>query len=97
MVNYSLCLAELTVLVADRPLDPVFFLHHTQLDRLWWMWQRAEPQNIGKRRREYLGRAAHNSTQHASLTDVIPMGGLAPNINVFDIMETNSGLLCYRY
>ena len=95
MVGYFLCIAELPA--ADRPLDPVFFLHHTQLDRLWWIWQRAEPQNIEKRRREYLGKAAHNSKQHASLTDVIPMGGLAPDINVSDIMDTDSGPLCYRY
>ncbi|OOF98338.1 hypothetical protein ASPCADRAFT_395107 [Aspergillus carbonarius ITEM 5010] len=27
------------------PADPVFFLHHTQLDRLWSMWQHAHPQS----------------------------------------------------
>ncbi|KXT05546.1 hypothetical protein AC578_3684 [Pseudocercospora eumusae] len=24
------------------PADPVFFLHHTNLDRLWWSWQQAD-------------------------------------------------------
>lgn len=23
--------------------DPLFFLHHTNLDRLWWDWQQADP------------------------------------------------------
>ncbi|TKA52283.1 hypothetical protein B0A55_13183, partial [Friedmanniomyces simplex] len=25
------------------PYDPLFFLHHTQLDRLWWLWQQRQP------------------------------------------------------
>lgn len=29
--------------VAGSIGDPLFFLHHTNLDRLWWDWQRADP------------------------------------------------------
>lgn len=25
------------------PSDPLFFLHHTNLDRLWWNWQQVAP------------------------------------------------------
>lgn len=75
-------------------IDPVFFLHHTQLDRLWWRWQQADPQ---QRLTEYLGRAAQNSTESASLEDVLPMGNLAPDVQVSEIMATESELLCYRY
>ncbi|SLM40374.1 Uncharacterised domain, di-copper centre [Lasallia pustulata] len=76
------------------PYDPVFFLHHTQLDRLWWTWQQRDPQN---RKWQYRGLAAHNFTDPASLTDVIPMGGLAPDIKVAEIIDTESDLLCYIY
>ena len=75
-------------------IDPVFFLHHTQLDRLWWTWQQKDSQN---RKWQYRGLAAHNSTDPASLNDIIPMGGLAPNIKVSEIIDTESDLLCYIY
>ena len=74
--------------------DPVFFLHHTQLDQLWWIWQHSDIKN---RLRQYTGKAAYESSEEASLTDVIPMGGLLPNIQVAYIMSTETDLLCYRY
>jgi tyrosinase len=72
----------------------VFFLHHTQLDRLWWMWQGVAARNRGKL---YTGKKRHNSTADASIDDIIPMGNLAPDVRVNDIIGTGSGLLCYRY
>ncbi|KAL1859478.1 hypothetical protein Daus18300_009623 [Diaporthe australafricana] len=29
--------------VSASPAEPLFFLHHTNLDRLWWNWQQASP------------------------------------------------------
>lgn len=28
---------------AASPSDPYFFLHHAQIDRVWWMWQNQQP------------------------------------------------------
>lgn len=28
--------------VVASPSDPLFFLHHTYLDRVWWQWQQAD-------------------------------------------------------
>lgn len=74
--------------------DPVFFLHHTQLDRLWWTWQQRKPQ---QRLTEYGGKARHNSSKAATLEDIIPMGDLAPDVEVSSIMDTMGKLLCYKY
>ncbi|KAI9148944.1 Fumarate reductase 2 [Paramyrothecium foliicola] len=28
------------------PADPLFFMHHTNLDRIWWEWQREDPARL---------------------------------------------------
>jgi len=72
-----------------RP-DPLFFLHHTQLDRIWWMWQQKD-----KERRLH---AYHDSAEDpASADDVLPYEPLSANITVRDILDTETSMLCYRY
>jgi tyrosinase len=71
----------------------VFFLHHTQLDRLWWKWQTLHPEIST----DYDGVTAHHMQERASLDDVLRMGGLAPDVAVAEIIDTHSGLLRYRY
>lgn len=76
-------------------LDPLFFLHHTQLDRLWWKWQQADP---AKRLKDYTGNAVVNSTHKAArLGDLLSYGDLGPSVTVSEIMDTRSGSLCYAY
>lgn len=76
------------------PSDPVFFLHHTQLDRIWWKWQQMDS---SRHFQQYTGKAKHNSTESASLDDILPLDGLARAAKVSEIISTESGLLCYRY
>ncbi|PYI34945.1 Di-copper centre-containing protein [Aspergillus indologenus CBS 114.80] len=76
------------------PYDPVFYLHHTQLDRLWWLWQERNPR---QRHFEYTGPAAMGSEQPASVYDQLPMSGFVEPLRVTDIMNTEGDFLCYRY
>ncbi|KAI0405660.1 putative tyrosinase [Xylaria palmicola] len=76
------------------PNDPIFFLHHAQIDRLWWKWQ---SQDLETRELAYNGPSRHNSSTLAQLTDELEMGGLSPNIPVSSVMTTKNGLLCYKY
>ena len=71
----------------------MFFLHHAQLDRLWWKWQHERPGRL----REYNGESALRSKKAASLQDRLELGALAPVIAVEEIMDTKAGLLCYEY
>jgi tyrosinase len=81
--------------------DPVFYLHHGQVDRLWWLWQR---QDLATRQFEYQGpgenvRVFGNNDTHsnATLDDVIQLGMIAESIRVRESMSTESDLLCYQY
>ncbi|PWY74371.1 Di-copper centre-containing protein [Aspergillus heteromorphus CBS 117.55] len=76
------------------PYDPVFYLHHTQLDRLWWLWQERNPR---ERHFEYTGPASMGSDHMASVYDQLPMSGFVEPLRVTDIMNTESDFLCYRY
>jgi len=75
------------------PNDPIFFLHHVQLDRLWWLWQREDPQRL----LAYNGKAKDHSAQSASLDDPVNMNGLAPDVAVSKMMVAEASGLCYRY
>ncbi|KAI4138871.1 MAG: hypothetical protein LQ340_008035, partial [Diploschistes diacapsis] len=57
--------------------DPIFILHHTNVDRLWWTWQRMAP---AEHLLDYAGPAAGGSAIEASLDDRLEMGGLAPAV-----------------
>ncbi|KAH8678672.1 hypothetical protein BGZ60DRAFT_525419 [Tricladium varicosporioides] len=76
------------------PNDPIFFLHHTMVDRVWWLWQQADPTN---RLNDFSGTEFGGVT--ATLDDVMPMLGLATDRKVRDFMSTGVGAstLCYTY
>lgn len=83
----------------DRCIDPVFFLHHTQVDRLWWLWQMQDPET---RLKQYHGPAEdfRNVTMKhttSSKSDLLLMGGIADDVKVADVMDTQGEYLCYEY
>ncbi|KAF3063763.1 Tyrosinase [Daldinia childiae] len=84
---------------ATSPNDPLFFLHHTQIDRLWYLWQQGDPEI---RTNAYGGIKTQSNPgeptpPQATLDDIMPMLNIAKDIPVRDIMSTQSELLCYTY
>ena len=71
--------------------DPVFFLHHANLDRLWSKWQQKHNANA------YGGKASMYSTAPASATDMLNLAGLMDAVPVSDVFSTTSGMFCYQY
>ena len=47
--------------------------------------------------KDYSGKAAYTSSSEASLRDPLPMGGLASDVQVEEIMNTRSKFVCYEY
>lgn len=71
------------------PNDPVFYLHHTNVDRLWWRWQAANPSLANTYGGVSLGT---NMVQKAAAkSDMLP----PYNVMVSDVFKTED--LCYRY
>ncbi|KAL4874873.1 tyrosinase central domain protein [Aspergillus karnatakaensis] len=79
------------------PTDPVFYLHHAQVDRMWTTWQSYDPDN-----RTY----ALNGTQtlqnvppspELTLDDQLTFGPLGANRTTRELMDVTAGPLCYRY
>ncbi|OAA72577.1 putative domain, di-copper centre [Cordyceps fumosorosea ARSEF 2679] len=75
-------------------IDPLFYVHHAQLDRTWWRWQQMYPRT---RLLEYEGRHMFNSTGNATLNDELLYGSFAASIPVAKVMDTEGGFLCYKY
>ncbi|KAF7589831.1 hypothetical protein BBP40_003641 [Aspergillus hancockii] len=88
--------------IKSSPGDPIFFMHHMYIDRVWWLWQKEDPIN-----RLYdisgptLNHTANvepaggwpNATLHYELSSF----NIKPNVTIGEIMNTQGGYLCYGY
>lgn len=96
----------------NSPGDPVFFLHHFFIDRLWWNWQ-LESKN---RLKEVDGNTikancidrANNTIEgsikvfkdvgnNVTLNDIIWMMYLYPAVTIEEVMDINSDHVCLEY
>jgi hypothetical protein len=72
--------------------DPLFFLHHAQLDRIWCIWQSRDP---ATRQRGYGGKT--NFGQAASVKEIVSTFGIRNDLVVSDVLNTRAGPFCYGY
>lgn len=67
--------------------DPLFFLHHANLDYLWALWQSQSPSRL----KEF----------SAPPGTVLDMGLYAPQRMASEVLDTENrdgkGILCFRY
>jgi tyrosinase len=79
------------------PGDPAFYLHHGQVDRVYWIWQMLDFNNR---------KGVHGSnvfmdifpSANTTVEDVIDLSPLAAPVKIKDLMNTVGGTpLCYAY
>ena len=87
--------------VFTSPGDPAFYLHHANIDRVWWIWQKLSP-----RERQFSDNAIAGSrtflndppSANGTLDDEIEFGYAAgPARQIRDLMSTVGGPFCYVY
>ncbi len=79
------------------PGDPMFWLHHGQIDRTWWIWQN---QDLANRQDAIAGTITllnNPPSRNGTLQDTLNMGVNAPTVQIKDVMSTVAGPLCYIY
>ncbi|KAK6222866.1 hypothetical protein LQW54_000676 [Pestalotiopsis sp. IQ-011] len=90
--------------IYSSPGDPLFYLHHANMDRLWYTWQLLDWQ---KRKSEIAGPDTQfaypfdffGEIPYTNITldyemDFSPLG---PNRKVSEVMDPQAGPLCYLY
>ncbi|KAL1306307.1 hypothetical protein AAFC00_004390 [Neodothiora populina] len=81
----------------SSPADPLFYLHHAMIDRVWTIWQLLD---LPKRQYAISGTSTLLNmppSPEMKLSDSIPFGFVAPSQILGDLLNTFSGPFCYYY
>ena len=75
-------------------VDPLFYMHHTNLDRIWWRWQEASPERLY----DISGRNSSSPPYgNVTLSYPLEMGDIGPTIPIRDVMDTRKAPSCFIY
>ena len=95
MVYHSLFFLVNGKFIKNENLDPLFYLHHANLDRIWWDWQQVNPST---RLYDVSGRSTITPPFHNITLDFgLDLGDFAPIMPIHQVMDIHSGPMCYTY
>ncbi|TEB30618.1 Di-copper centre-containing protein [Coprinellus micaceus] len=81
----------------SAPGDPLFYLHHANLDRVWWLWQEADPAN---RRYDISGPIVKFGTSldpQVNLDFQLDFPSLGSNVTIRETMDASLEPNCFTY
>lgn len=81
------------------PGDPIFFLHHAQIDRIWYLWQN---RNLTERQYAITGTGTmfnYPPSPLFRLNDTVSLEVLSPGgpRPIREVLNTLGGPFCYKY
>ncbi|KAI0277803.1 hypothetical protein BGY98DRAFT_1176911 [Russula aff. rugulosa BPL654] len=88
------------------PNEPLFWMHHGMIDKLWYDWQHRNPANansfFGGSVQSLESLDAYNqypngAPPYLNLNTTMPADGLFPELVIGDVLDTTGGVLCYIY
>ncbi|TFK96434.1 hypothetical protein BDV98DRAFT_536582 [Pterulicium gracile] len=89
------------------PNDPLFFLHHGMLDRIWALWQDRHPSNKNafsggstwavQSLQQFQTYGPSGMPPNLGTTAAIPNIGFGDSVTVADVLDTEGGYVCYVY
>jgi tyrosinase len=92
----SLLLQFCELALTETQKDPVFYLHHGNIDRIFWEWQQKDL----KTRLNQVGGPIEPfdySGKNVTLDFKINIGALAGDATLKELLDTRGGRLCYTY
>lgn len=78
--------------------DPAFYLHHGQIDRMWWIWQNLDAETRMQAvsgTGTFLNMPPSANTTLQTTIDLGFAGG--DSVSIADLMDTTANLFCYIY
>ncbi|KNG49834.1 Di-copper centre-containing protein [Stemphylium lycopersici] len=82
------------------PGEPLFYLHHAQIDRTWWIWQQLDRKTrMSGDGISGTGTFLNNPpSANTTLETMVDLGYAAgPPVPMADLMSTTEGPMCYIY
>ncbi|KNG49848.1 di-copper centre-containing protein [Stemphylium lycopersici] len=78
----------------NSPGEPIFYLHHGNIDRVYWDWQQKD---LETRLHQVGGPILpfDYSGKNVTLDFEVQLGKLAPTVQLRDLLDTEGGTLCY--
>lgn len=82
--------------IYNSPGEPLFYLHHTNLDSILWLWQKQDPE---KRLHEVGGpvKMLDYGGVNVTLDFEVDLGVIAGSVKLGDLLDTQGSVLCYVY